>query len=277
MMKSWLGIDFSGDHRMWGAGKHKGNVWIAEIMEEKGEKELRRLEPVQALPGEGSPFQNLAHLLRRREFGAAGIDAPFSLPSEYLPSGGHGKLLELIASIERPKGWPFPAASDFVYRILAGRTLLNQKPFRNTERFWKERKINVRSTLWNGPRPGAPMTLACLTLLHEARCPIWPWDREGPGLLVEAFPAAQLCHWKMSYQGYGKDKDGDAASSIRKRLVSQLSRRIGLRSFETKLEESADALDSVLCAFAAFAVTTDNLADPLGANPLDEGLIAVCD
>jgi hypothetical protein len=274
-MKSWLGIDFSGDHKMWEAGKQKGNVWIAEITEEHGGKELRRLEPVQALPGEGSPFQNLVHLLRRREFGAVGIDAPFSVPSEYLPSGGHERLLDLIASLERPKGWPFPAASDFICRVLAGRALLNQKPLRSTEEFWKKRKINVRSTLWNGPRPGAQMTLACLTLLHEAGCPIWPWDRGGPGLLVEAFPAAQLCHWKMSYQGYSKDDD--SASSTRKLLVSQLSNRIRVGSFAGNLEESADALDAVLCAFAAFAVTADNLVHPPNADASPgEGLIAVC-
>jgi hypothetical protein len=129
--------------------------------------------------------------------------------------------------------------------------------------------------LVGGPRPGAPMTSACLTLLREAECPIWPWDRAGPGLLVEAFPAAQLCQWKVSHQGYGKD---DATASLtRKNLVSQLSKRIGLSSFKGKLEESADALDAVLCAFAASGVTTDNLVrSPDADDPLDEGLIAVC-
>jgi hypothetical protein len=121
------------------------------------------------------------------------------------------------------------------------------------------------------------MTSACLTLLHEAECPIWAWDRGGPGLLVEAFPAAQLCHWRMSYQGYSKDKDDDTTFSTRKAIVSQLSNRIRLSSFHKKLAESADALDAVLCAFAAFAVATDNLVHPPDANdPPDDGLIAVC-
>lgn len=274
-MKRWLGIDFSGNHKMWRPAAQKGNVWIVEIAEADGKKQLRRLEQVQALPGMGSPFQKLAHFLGRREFEAAAIDAPFSVPSDFLPSASHRNLLELTASMERPKGWPFPAGTDFISRILAGRTLLNRKPLRNTEKFWQNRKINVRSTLWCGPRSGAPMTSACLTLLKEAGCPIWPWDRQGPGLLVEAFPAAQLCEWKMPYQGYGKD---DAtASSTRKALVSRLSNRISLGSFEGKLEKSADALDAMLCAFAAFAVTNDNLARPPDVNdPLDEGLIAVC-
>jgi hypothetical protein len=104
---------------------------------------------------------------------------------------------------------------------------------------------------------------------------MWPWDQKGPGLLVEAFPAAQLCQWKMPFQGYGKDTD--AAASTRKMLVSRLSTRIVVNSFAKKLEESADALDAVLCAFAAFAVTTNNLADSANANCApDEGLIAVC-
>ena len=92
-MKRWLGIDFSGNHKMWRAENRRGNVWIAEITDAGGEKELTRLDPVQALLGEGPPFQKLAALLRRREFEAAGIDAPFSVPLDYLPPGGHRKLL----------------------------------------------------------------------------------------------------------------------------------------------------------------------------------------
>ena len=61
-------------------------------------------------------------------------------------------------------------------------------------------------------------------------------------------------------------------------LVSALSARVVLNPFQQKLEESADALDAVLCAFAAIAVTTDNLAHLPNENypPDEEGLIAVC-
>ena len=61
-------------------------------------------------------------------------------------------------------------------------------------------------------------------------------------------------------------------------LVSALSARVLLNSFQRKLEESADALDAALCAFAAIAVTTGNLAhSPNEIYPPDEeGLIAVC-
>lgn len=51
-----------------------------------------------------------------------------------------------------------------------------------------------------GPRGGAAMTAACLKLLHEANCPIWPWQRSARRLLAEAFPAAQLRHWQLPHQ-----------------------------------------------------------------------------
>lgn len=91
---------------------------------------------------------------------------------------------------------------------------------------------------------------------------------------MEAFPAAQLRHWKIQHDGYnGNDYK---ASSTRRELVQFVSARITLDDpFREKLEASADALDAVLCAFAAIAVTTGKLPDWL-SGPLDsEGRIAV--
>ena len=118
------------------------------------------------------------------------------------------------------------------------------------------------------------MTAACLTLLRQSQCPIWPWHQaDERGLLVEAFPAAQLCYWGMEFEGYnGK---GDEARGKRKTLVDFLSNLIEISSDQQKqMKESADALDAVVCAFAAIAVSTGTLA---GAMPPtdDEGLIAV--
>lgn len=74
------------------------------------------------------------------------------------------------------------------------------------------------------------MTSACLTLLHGAQCPIWRWDRaDTPGLQVEAFPAAQLCHWELPYERYGQD--GYDALSIRRKIVDFLSKHIALAPF----------------------------------------------
>lgn len=274
--QAWLGIDFSGNHDMWRPSR-RSNIYIAEVHIQQGRPLLSTLQTVQELPGEEEPFRRLVSLLKARDFNTAAIDAPFSVPCKCLPSGGHRALLERVAGIERPKSWPFPSAQDFVCRILAGRPLLSKKPLRKSELAWSEKGINVRSTLWAGPRGGAAMTAACLTLLHQSQCPIWPWDRASErGLLVEAFPAAQLCHWGMEFEGY--NGDSPQALSKRENLVASVSKLIEIPdgSHRKRMEQSADALDAVLCAFAAVAVSTGKLAQPrVPPDAPDEGQIAV--
>jgi hypothetical protein len=258
MRQTWLGIDFSGNHLMWHPNR-RSNVYIAEVSIKNGRPVLDTLRTVQELPGQEEPFQRLVTLLKARDFTAAAIDAPFSVPYKYLPSGGYQALLEQVAGIER-RNRPFPTAQDFVYRMLAGRTMLTKKPLRETESAWKKQRINVRSTLWAGPRGGAAMTAACLTLLYDSQCPIWPWHQASEcGLLVEAFPAAQLCHWGMEFEGYNGDRP--EAHLKRTTLVTSVSEFIDIPdgSFRKKLEQSADALDAVLCAFAALGVSTDRV------------------
>jgi hypothetical protein len=118
------------------------------------------------------------------------------------------------------------------------------------------------------------MTAACLMLLHETQNPLWPWEKPyEPGLLVEAFPAAQLCHWGLKHQGYDGNKEG--RQSNRERLVASVSKLVDIPdiSLRKKMEQCADALDAVLCTFAAIAVSTNRLSRP--AMPSDEGEIAV--
>lgn len=268
----WLGIDFSGDHLKWQPHR-KSNIYVAQVCLLKGKPVLRTLQTVQELPGQEVPFQRLVRLLRARNFIAAAIDAPFSIPREYLPYGGHRMLLGQVAGIER-QNRPFPAAQDFICCVLAGRNMSSRKPLRECELAWKQRKINVRSTLWDRPRGGAAMTAACLVLLYESQCPVWPWHKASePGLLVEAFPAAQLCHWGMEFQRY----NGDSPESLLKRakLVDSLSELIGIPnvSLKKKMEQSADALDAVLCAFAAMSVSNNRVLRPSMSS--DEGDIAV--
>jgi hypothetical protein len=101
------------------------------------------------------------------------------------------------------------------------------------------------------------MTAACLTLLHEAGRPIWPWcSAESTGLLVEAYPAAQLHHWGLPHQGYGKP----VQRAVRRRIVEYVAKDISIEKNRATLEEDPDALDAVLCAFAAIAVTNNCLA-----------------
>ena len=191
-MSRHLGIDFSGNFRMWSAGCGNSNVWIAEVQQGVSRSKLVGLKRVQELGGDGPPFNRLVQYLRESDFDAAAIDAPFSIPAQYLPAGGHGTLLELVSSIKPIDGRPFPSAQQFVSCILSGRSPATKKPLRHTEAYWQEKGVNVRSTLWTGPRGGAAMTAAGLKLLHEVGRPLWPWQRSERGLLVEAFPAAQL-------------------------------------------------------------------------------------
>ena len=99
------------------------------------------------------------------------------------------------------------------------------------------------------------MTSACLRLLASAGNPIWPWvSAPTPGLLVEAFPAAQLQQWALPWSGY--NGTNSSALKQRERILESLAHRIAIEaSAKSQLLESADALDAVLCAFAAIAVT----------------------
>ena len=117
------------------------------------------------------------------------------------------------------------------------------------------------------------MTASCLYLLSKTGCPIWPWFSGVPGLLAEAFPAARLKHWKLPFQRYN-DPDKSELQTGKRSLPSLESRWLELGEFKQKLLESADAIDAVLCAFAAKAVTSDELATQAKAFD-DEGQIAV--
>ena len=278
----WLGIDFSGDHKMWRPNERQSNIHIARVHSQPKQLFLTALYPVQQL-GEGQPFENLISWLKARDFKAAAIDAPFSVPNKYLPLGGHRALLEQVARMECPKNRPFPSAQDFACGILAGRPLLGNKPLRETERFWRDKNINVRSTLSAGPRGGAAMTAACLTLLQQTECPVWPWHQHRlgeSGLLVEAFPAAQLRHWGMELQKY--DGNRGEAPVTRAKLVDLLLEKTKIEvadfSLIEKMKECADALDAVICAFAAIAVSTGRIVrEPSSMASNDEGQIAVHD
>lgn len=257
---------------MWGPSVRESNIWIAEAKQVNKKPALQSLKPVQALFGTGNPFEKLIQTLRRRDYAAAAIDAPFSIPLEFVPKGGHKKLLEMVNKLDRKRGDPFPTGKEFVCAVLDGRIPEKKKPLRVTERIWQQRNISTRSTLWSGVRPGAPMTVACLTLLHESECPIWPWNRPTvPGLLVEAFPAAQLNWWHMPHLNY----NGPDFQETRKRMADCLEDWITLGDFRAVVEKSADALDAVVCIFAAIAATSGEHPELPEDRPMEEGWIAV--
>ena len=268
------GIDFSGDVTKWTPGCGSSNVWIAtaQVHDEKFMK-LVALRPVQDLPGNSHPFERLVGLLAGGEYCAAGVDAPFALPERHMPVGGFPELLRDVAKLPTG-GRPFAEGKELkAYGERNAHLLKNDlKPLRTTEEFWKGRVANVRSTLWDGPRGGAPFTAACLTLLARIKRPAWPWCRVPRGLLVEAFPAAQLHHWELPHQGY----DGPKGRSAREETIEGISPRIEIPDdLRKRCQESADALDSVLCLFAARAAAAGlaPVDDPTAAEL--EGWIAV--
>lgn len=117
------------------------------------------------------------------------------------------------------------------------------------------------------------MTAACMLLLHQAQRPIWPWCGAANGSIIEAFPAAQLYVWGLPHQGY--NGASSSARAYRGRILTDLETRVDLDRHRNTLEGNADALDAVLCAFSARAVTEKALSvEPLTTTS-PEGWIAV--
>ncbi len=263
------GIDFSGNVEMWEPRCGRSNVWIATARLGANQPELLKLGSVQELPGEVHPFDRLVKLLTDANYIATSIDAPFSLPARHMPKGGFPALLKAVNAFEK-EGQPFAKAEQLVRYAESIKPKKENKPMRATEALWKRQGANVRSTLWNGPRGGAPFTTACLTLLAKAGRPVWPWAKNGTGLLVEAFPAGQLRCWGLPDRGYAN------GASTRRKILQRLSNRIVLpATLRSKCLDNADALDAVLCLFSAIAAAS-------GAAPCEnrkaaetEGWIAV--
>lgn len=262
---SFLGIDFSGGAGPWRPVCASPTVWIATI---RG-AELLSLLPVQQLAGSGEPFTRLVGLLKAGRYRAAAIDAPFSLPDAYMPIGGHPQLLHDIARMDPAADRPFPHGADIINYVSEYATLLTPKPSRLTE---KEHGA-TRSTLWNGPRPGAPFTAACLTLLSQTERPIWPW-RDSEGMLVEAFPAAQLRVWGLPSTSYTAPEAGAARRKIIRHLETSMGLIIGSAQRRI-MRQCADALDAVLAAYGARAASLRKLRFPPPPTWKTEGAIAV--
>jgi predicted nuclease with RNAse H fold len=271
LLTSFIGIDFSGGARPWRAVVGRPTVWLATVTGSEKPR-LEKLMAVQSLEGEGTPFDKLARLLAAGDFEAAAIDAPFSLPSIHLPRGGHGELLRLVRELPNAPDRPFPSGNSIV---VLGETVASKaraKPLRETEAYWADRGVNVRSTMWDGARGGAPLTAACLRLLERAGRPCWPWAALQKGILVEAFPAAQLRHWGLPHQRYSGTDD----AGVRETILEGIRKRIQMSSsHEDIMVKSADAVDATIAAFAAIAVATNKIAGFEPGHP--DGFISVAE
>ena len=260
MPEMYVGIDFSGSQPQWNPNVQASNVWLATL-EANGEAvTLVNLQRVQQLPGPGRPFARLAAWLADMKHTAAAIDAPFSIPWWFFGHGfvDHPALLAMVDGLRLHPAQDFPNGHEFVANAAADIPFEYTKPLRVTESYWRGRGVNIRSTVWNGPRPGAPFTSACIKLLAQASCPVWPWAGHQTGVLVEAFPAAQLKHWGLPLSQYS----GPGGQANRNVIVAELMATRGLQVDEADLEimrKNADALDAVLCSYAARAVIKDLL------------------
>lgn len=261
----FLGIDFSGGSGPWKASCAKPTVWIATLEAFR----LADLRPVQMLEGIGAPFERLVVLLREGRYRAAAIDAPFSLPEAHLPPGGHRELLREFGLLAAAEDRPFPRGEALVNYAAAISPIRAAKVWRQTER---ECGALARSTLWNGARPGAPFTAACLTLLARAQRPIWPW-LDAPGMLVEAFPAAQLHAWGLPNTGYALPEERAMRATISGALEQ---RGLAIDPADRKqMLASPDALDAVVAAFAGRAAANRQLRHEKPPSWRLEGAIAV--
>lgn len=94
--------------------------------------------------------------------------------------------------------------------------------------------------------------------------------------LVEAFPAAQLRHWELPYVKYNGATETE--HNQRAIIIEGLKRKGLVAASEDDLDLcriSADALDAVICLFAAAAFARGRLAVLPGAFSRVEGHIVV--
>jgi hypothetical protein len=268
-----VGIDFSGNHAMWSPGCRRTNVWVAMGALKGDDVVLGSLVPVQDLSSSLHPFSALADFVNGLEEGYVGIDAPFSLPAEFISEGGVLAWQEVarLTPVDRP----FPRGGQLVGAFAPNLPSRGAKVFRETEKYWISKGVNVRSTTWAGPRGGAPFAVACMTLLAGLRGSVWSLTDGQGAVIVEAFPAAQLRHWGLPFTQYS-GREHPALMNRRSILVGMEERGLLIDPRDRlKCEASPDALDAVVCMFAGIAVAIRQVAVAPGKEAKKEGHIVV--
>ncbi|MFI4935975.1 MAG: DUF429 domain-containing protein [Caulobacterales bacterium] len=272
-MRRVLGIDFSGSVEQWRPRRANSNVWLAFGRVESDRLVIDDLKPVQALEGEGAPFERLGALLRQSDLVAA-IDASFSVPK--VQAADAEQLWATVAALPRGRR-PFAEGRKLVDALSPGAGVHGAKLYRQVEEEWRKQGLNVRSGLWCGPRGGAAFSVACMTLLAGHPGPIWPFRAGGEGAtLAETYPAAQLLTWGLSPIGY--NGAGKAATAARLAILETLVRNLGLRASDEHFKlcaSNADALDAVICAYAAAALAQGRHPRKLPPAARSEGWIVL--
>jgi hypothetical protein len=257
-----IGIDFSGDVRRWTNGTRRSNVWIASADYDHNQMRVHKLIRVQELDHPGHPFDRLCKFIISNDRARVAIDAPFSIPKDYLHVSPEVTWSE-VAALPRDER-PFPTSESFLQLFCPNSPGgLGYHVWRDTEQYWRNRQLNVRSPLSAKHRGGAAMTAACMTLLAKLSGPVWPFRSDGDAALIcEAFPAAQLRKWNLRHDRYDGEENSaqETRSNILSNLIEKKALRIDNGSRDSCLS-SADALDAVLCLYAAVAVSTQSIAN----------------
>src|SRR4051794_38577905 len=167
-----FGLDFSGGSQPWRPQVRNPTVWIATLRVHGELLTLDDLHPVQNLPGSGDAFAKLVNWLGGGKFAAAAIDAPFSIPAIHIPEGSHAELVRRVGWMSLGHERPFPTGAQLVTLANSVSPITSPKPYRICDSYWVQRGVNVRSTLWNGPRGGAPCRM------------LGPYSLDGASLLA---------------------------------------------------------------------------------------------
>jgi len=269
-----IGVDFSGNADQWRPTVSRPNVWVAFGISGAETLKVSGLVPVQDLPGPEAPFLKLRRLFAERHGSTCAIDAPFSLPSQFVGEGTE-QVWRRTSMLPR-ENRPFCRGGALVQALASDLPPRGKKIYRDTETHWIRKGVNTRSTTWYGPRGGAPFAAACMSLLAGHEGAVWPFQKNGLGAtLCEAFPAAQLRHWGLPHRGYSEASRG---ATVRRLIVAALEERHELDippDLRTLCFGSADSLDVVICLYAARAVGGSMLASDLGPSARAEGWIAI--
>lgn len=248
-------------------------MWIAAGRGDGPNLVIEELTPVQGLLGDAEPFDRLVELLTDTE-GFAAIAAPFSAPRAYAASV---PVLWSLASGLPHEGRPFGRGRDFIELLAAGVGPHGVKAYRACETLWRQRGLNVPSTLWSGPGGAAGAAAACMTLLLTRGGPVWPLRPGGEGaVLVEAYPPAQLLTWGLEHAGYAGPKPKAAAARARILAALVADHALIVTDDLAKVtRQNANALDAILSAYAAKAIMDGRHPRHLPASARSEGWIVV--
>lgn len=186
--------------------------------------------------------------------GAVGIDCPFGWPAKFVDLIARHSSNTLHLPLDQPKGW----RREYVFRATD---------------LWVHDKIGLVPLSVAADRIGH--TAVRLAALLANLGPHIDAPLDGSGALHEVYPAAALKVWGLPFRGY--KRAGNTAA--RNYLVNELMLSapwLVLGEHEAVVRASDDALDAVICALVARAVTKGATEPPENrALALTEGWIHV--